>query len=100
MRSARTFVIFVSAIALPAAAFAQATAKPAPTTKSATQSLAPPKDQASAEAQAAPASKLPVRRVILYKNGVGYFEHRAPSMATSKSTSTSPAGSSTTCCNP
>jgi hypothetical protein len=76
MRSARTFVIFVSAIALPAAAFAQATAKPAPTTKSATQSPAPPKDQASAEAQAAPASKLPVRRVVLYKTGVGYFEHQ------------------------
>src|SRR6202030_3623318 len=27
------------------------------------------------EASAADAAKLPIRRVVLYKNGVGYFEH-------------------------
>src|SRR5437016_6106398 len=31
--------------------------------------------EASAPAPAAGGTKLPVRRVILYKNGVGYFEH-------------------------
>jgi hypothetical protein len=25
--------------------------------------------------ESSPAGKLPVRRVVLYKNGVGYFEH-------------------------
>jgi hypothetical protein len=31
--------------------------------------------RASASAREEPASKLPVKRVVLYKNGVGYFEH-------------------------
>src|ERR1700692_394858 len=51
--------------------------------------LIPAQDQATATAKAQtaaavnevrsdgaePAAKLPVRRVVLYKNGVGYFEH-------------------------
>jgi hypothetical protein len=38
----------------------------------------PPKPQPSPSAASAPAetsSRLPVKRVVLYKNGVGYFEH-------------------------
>src|SRR5207248_3459612 len=30
---------------------------------------------AASEAASATAAKLPIRRVVLYKNGVGYFEH-------------------------
>jgi hypothetical protein len=52
----------VCAIAMLATGFAQA-----PQTAPAAQTPAP--------AQAAPASRLPVRRVVLYKSGVGYFEH-------------------------
>lgn len=41
--------------------------------------IAPPNARASASATAEAASvvaeKLPIRRVVLYKNGVGYFEH-------------------------
>ncbi len=33
--------------------------------------------QASAEASPDSSSRLPVKRVVLYKNGVGYFEHTA-----------------------
>jgi len=44
------------------------------------QHAAPPKPQTSESASTEPSSmdskdKLPVRRVVLYKNGVGYFEH-------------------------
>ena len=31
--------------------------------------------EAAAPARPADSTKLPVRRVILYKNGIGYFEH-------------------------
>ncbi|HEX2713882.1 MAG TPA: hypothetical protein VHM88_16935, partial [Candidatus Acidoferrales bacterium] len=38
------------------------------------QAAAPQAREASAAAES-PATKLPIRRVVLYKNGVGYFEH-------------------------
>jgi hypothetical protein len=50
-------------------------------TKSPTQekSQPPVKNAEASEAASSPStdgkSKLPVRRVVLYKNGVGYFEH-------------------------
>jgi hypothetical protein len=44
-------------------------AQSAPTTKPATTA------RADAESEASAAAKLPVRRVVLYKTGVGYFEH-------------------------
>jgi hypothetical protein len=54
----------VCAIAMFATGFAQAPQTPPA-----------PAAQAPAAAQAAPANRLPVRRVVLYKSGVGYFEH-------------------------
>ena len=42
------------------------------------QAPSPSSSPSSSSAQthpAAPITKLPVRRVVLYKNGVGYFEH-------------------------
>ena len=44
------------------------------------------------------AARLPVKRVVLYKNGVGYFEHSAHVRAAIRnSISISPAASSMTC---
>ena len=37
----------------------------------------PDESQTSASAEADSGSRLPVKRVVLYKNGVGYFEHSA-----------------------
>jgi hypothetical protein len=37
--------------------------------------IAKPKASALPESSSVEASKLPIRRVVLYKNGVGYFEH-------------------------
>lgn len=44
--------------------------KPTATTKVASAEIATARERANASA-----AKLPVRRVVLYKNGVGYFEH-------------------------
>ncbi len=56
-------------IALPA--FGQPSAnKPA-------RAAAPKAETSAAQAAATPAADLPIRRVVLYKNGVGYFEHQA-----------------------
>src|SRR5271170_2153828 len=55
-----------------------AAAKPAAAAPGGTQPrvAAPPATQAAAGSEAETgAAKLPVRRVVLYKNGVGYFEH-------------------------
>ncbi len=60
-------------LAWPAAAQEKSTAKPgakAPAVAGATAREAQPGGGAET-----PAAKLPVRRVVLYKNGVGYFEH-------------------------
>ncbi len=47
-------------------------------TKPQTQSpSAKPKPTATASAPTADSARLPVKRVVLYKNGVGYFEHSA-----------------------
>ena len=47
--------------------------------KSAAQTKAPA-EKAASTAEAKPATaRLPVKRVVLYKNGVGYFEHAATS---------------------
>jgi hypothetical protein len=79
MRSARTFAVFATAFALPAVTLAQSnTTQSKP--KSATQLSSPLTKNPTAAESAAPASsdaaKLPVRRVVLYKTGVGYFEHQ------------------------
>jgi hypothetical protein len=55
--------------------FSQAQTKPGPITS---QKVTSPSQPAAKEVlgdSAEPAAKLPVRRVVLYKNGVGYFEH-------------------------
>ncbi|HZW50661.1 MAG TPA: carboxypeptidase-like regulatory domain-containing protein, partial [Rudaea sp.] len=62
-------VVAVSAVALPPN---QAT--PA-RTRSAGAMAAGGRSQTNSTAEAAAAAKLPIRRVILYKTGVGYFEH-------------------------
>ncbi len=54
-------ILFTSAVF----SFAQKTEAPKPTK---------PVSQTSATADS---SRLPVKRVVLYKNGVGYFEHSA-----------------------
>jgi hypothetical protein len=63
LRSVSAFLLF------PIAAFAQ-TKSAAPTPAK----TPPPASEAHSPTPAAP-SKLPVRRVVLYKNGVGFFEH-------------------------
>ncbi len=81
MRSARTFAVFATAFALPVVTLAQSNptqSKPKP----AAQITAPPPftknppPSASAAPASSDAAKLPVRRVVLYKTGVGYFEHQ------------------------
>src|ERR1700722_16622091 len=74
MRSARTLAVFVTAVALPAAAYPQpppAPSKPKPAAAAQSTPAAPLASQSESAA-----SKLPVRRVVLYKTGVGYFEHQ------------------------
>ncbi len=61
------FVAFVLALTL--VSFATAQKKPA--TPSASQKLPAP------AADSSKSSRLPVKRVVLYKNGIGYFEHTA-----------------------
>lgn len=73
MRSARTLAVFATAVALPAAAYAQSTAAPSKPKPTAVTQSAPPTQTATPESSA---SKLPVRRVVLYKTGVGYFEYQ------------------------
>jgi hypothetical protein len=64
----RALLLYVCLLVVP---FGQAQQKPTETAKSQTAPAAAeiPRDDAE------PAAKLPVRRVVLYKNGVGYFEH-------------------------
>src|ERR1700678_2448390 len=73
MRSARTLAVFATAVALPAAAYAQSITAPSKPKPTAVTQSAPPTQTATPESSA---SKLPVRRVVLYKTGVGYFEHQ------------------------
>lgn len=61
-------IIAVSAMASPQNRNARGTAKAA-------SSVAAARSQTDSEIAAESQSKLPVRRVILYKTGVGYFEH-------------------------
>lgn len=61
--------IAVSAVASPQNRNARVLAKQAPTATAASRS------QTDSEIAAESQSKLPIRRVILYKTGVGYFEH-------------------------
>ena len=65
MRSARTLLVI--AFAFPFATHAQTTN---PTLKQ------PPTPAVETKPSDATSSKLPVRRVVLYKTGVGYFEHQ------------------------
>jgi hypothetical protein len=51
--------------------FAQPSTSPAPRTKPAAQQAQP----APSQDRLAPPQVVPVRKVVLYKNGVGYFEH-------------------------
>ena len=76
MRSARTFVVFftASAFAFPLAAQTQTKPQANPTLKRPAAAAATTADTKPSETSAA--SKLPVRRVVLYKTGVGYFEHQ------------------------
>ncbi|MGA8409440.1 MAG: carboxypeptidase regulatory-like domain-containing protein [Candidatus Acidiferrales bacterium] len=69
-------VLVVAAMANPAWAFPQnAPLSPKkPPVKASTTGPASPPAQAESSDES-PASRLPVRRVILYKTGVGYFEH-------------------------
>lgn len=66
-----TALFVAAALAFPAWAIPQSTvsSKKQPT------KVSPAAPAQSEAAEESPASKLPVRRVILYKTGVGYFEH-------------------------
>src|SRR5258708_11959871 len=55
--------------------FSQAQTKPGPITSQKVTSQSQPLAKEVLGDSAEPAAKLPVRRVVLYKNGVGYFEH-------------------------
>jgi hypothetical protein len=55
--------------------FSQAQTKPGPITSQKVTSQSQPAAKEVLGDSAEPAAKLPVRRVVLYKNGVGYFEH-------------------------
>jgi hypothetical protein len=75
MRTVAIFIFLVTAAAIPATASAQNTAG-SPEKPAAKAGTAPTPSAAQAEsAEESSAAKLPVRRVILYKTGVGYFEH-------------------------
>lgn len=74
------FLILVAVAA--GAALLGAQGGPTPQTTAASQSAPAPRTppasraaQASQPAQSGPARKLPVARVVLFKNGVGFFEH-------------------------
>jgi hypothetical protein len=69
-----TLLLALSIVMLAANAFAQKTpdqSKPQPPSKGASRVIPDPGAPADAS------SRLPVKRVVLYKNGVGYFEHAA-----------------------
>src|SRR5271156_140260 len=77
MRTIWVFALVVATIAIPIAAFARSKAnsadkKLAEATKTAS---ADPGARPEATSEESSATKLPIRRVILYKTGVGYFEH-------------------------
>jgi hypothetical protein len=77
MRTIWLFTLVVATFVIPMAASAQSKTnstdkQPA---KVAGAAAANPGFQAEPSSQESPAAKLPVRRVILYKTGVGYFEH-------------------------
>ena len=65
-----TKIVHALYVCLLVSTFGQAQNKPAPTSR---QSEAAIKEIRSVSPE--PAASLPVRRVVLYKNGVGYFEH-------------------------
>jgi hypothetical protein len=65
-------VLYVLGVSLLIGNFSRAQDKSTPTPKAS--SAAVNENRASA-AEESTAAKLPVRRVVLYKNGVGYFEH-------------------------
>ncbi len=67
----RKFVAVAAVVFISLALFAQA-GKPVPTTKPKPK---PAVAVATAETGIKPAAEMPVKRVVLYKNGVGYFEH-------------------------
>ncbi|MGH9733507.1 MAG: hypothetical protein ACRD8A_02805 [Candidatus Acidiferrales bacterium] len=67
-------VLVLGAAALSPAAFPQ-NRNPRAGAKSATPTAVASRSQTDAEIAAESQDKLPVRRVILYKTGVGYFEH-------------------------
>jgi hypothetical protein len=77
MRTIWVFALVVATVPIPMAVFAQS--KPAPADKQpvkvAGAATADPAAQAEPSSEESSAAKLPVRRVILYKTGVGYFEH-------------------------
>jgi hypothetical protein len=64
--------LFALLLVLPVALFAQTAPAKKPSAPAATASGDVPKTATSGEATA---TKLPVKRVVLFKNGVGYFEH-------------------------
>ena len=76
----RSFLVVVTAALISGAAFSQAQtksagAKPvAPASSSQISSGGGSSNQSSSNDAS---SRLPVKRVVLYKNGVGYFEHAA-----------------------
>ncbi len=76
MRTIWVFALVVAAIAVPLAATAQSHADPANKKTANVSEVAPANPAAEAKpAEDNSTAKLPVRRVILYKTGVGYFEH-------------------------
>jgi hypothetical protein len=74
MRSTRILALPLLLITVPAFAAAQTITPPAKKPPAPTSS--PTKQTALETADATTTSKLPVRRVVLYKTGVGYFEHQ------------------------
>ena len=77
MRTIWVFALVVATVPIPMAVFAQtkpalADRQPDKVAQAAPADLAAQAEPSSEESSAA---KLPVRRVILYKTGVGYFEH-------------------------
>jgi Carboxypeptidase regulatory-like domain len=77
MRTIWVFALLVATVVIPMAASAQSKANPTgkQPAKVAGTAAADPAAQTEVSSEETSAAKLPVRRVILYKTGVGYFEH-------------------------
>ena len=75
MRAIWIFILVITAIVTPTTVSAQNTIGSPEKLAAKAGTAQTPSDAQAESAEESSAAKLPVRRVILYKTGVGYFEH-------------------------